>query len=86
MITKKATIKDKFRREWEYTESARDAWSQIIEIYKKNNPNGKILLPSYIGWSANEGSGIFDSVVKSGLDFDFYSMGLHLKIKVNWYY
>lgn len=80
MITKKAVNQEQYRREWAYTDSARDAWSQIIERYKITNPNGKILLPSYIGWSANEGSGIFDSVNKSGLDFDFYRLGLHLEI------
>jgi dTDP-4-amino-4,6-dideoxygalactose transaminase len=80
MITKKAQNQNHLRREWNYTASARDAWSDIIEKYKVWHPNGRILLPSYIGWSANEGSGIFDSVVKSGVNYDFYELGLHLEI------
>lgn len=82
MITKKALNKELFTREWLYTNSARDAWSKIIEEYKVINPIGKILLPSYIGWSSNEGSGIFDSVANSGLDYDFYELGMHLEINL----
>ena len=80
MITKKALNKDFLLREWTYTNSARDAWSQIIEEYKVLNPFGKILLPTYIGWSSNEGSGIFDSVANSGLEYDFYELGMRLEI------
>lgn len=80
MITKKALNQDRYKREWVYTDSARDAWSEIIEKYKIKNPKGKIFLPSYIGWSSNEGSGIFDSVLKSGLNYDFYGLGLYLDV------
>lgn len=83
MITKKALNQDRYKRDWLYKDSARDAWSAIIEEYKISHPNGRILLPSYIGWSANEGSGIFDSVVKSGMKYDFYGLGLHLEIDVD---
>lgn len=82
MITKKAINQYQYKREWVYTDSARDAWSEIIEKYKISNPKGKILLPSYIGWSSNEGSGIFDSVVKCGLEFDFYGLGLYLDVNL----
>lgn len=82
MITKKALNQDQYKREWVYTDSARDAWSEIIEKYKITNPKGKIFLPSYIGWSSNEGSGIFDSVVKSGLEYDFYGLGLYLDVNI----
>ena len=34
MITKKALNKELFTREWTYTNSAREAWSEIIEKYK----------------------------------------------------
>ena len=83
MITKKAMNKNLFKREWFYRDSARVAWSDIIEKYKNLNPNGKILLPSYIGWSSNEGSGIFDSLINSGLDYDFYELGMRLKINID---
>jgi dTDP-4-amino-4,6-dideoxygalactose transaminase len=82
MITKKALNKELFIREWIHTKSARDAWSKIIEEYRVLNPVGKILLPSYIGWSSNEGSGIFDSVANSGLNYEFYELGISLKINL----
>lgn len=80
MIEKKATNIDRFKRAWSYANSARDAWSEIIEKYKVTHPFGKILLPAYIGWSVNEGSGIFDSVLKSGREFEFYGIGMRLEI------
>ncbi|TXF77541.1 DegT/DnrJ/EryC1/StrS family aminotransferase [Chryseobacterium sp.] len=80
MITKKAENRGLYRRAWQYTDSARAAWSKIIAQYKVNHPAGKILLPSYIGWSANEGSGIFDSVKESGLEFAFYELDARLEI------
>ncbi len=83
MITKKAEKVDNHKRTWRYTNTAREAWSEIIEIYKKSNPKGSILLPAYIGWSPNEGSGIFDSVVKSGLKYSFYKLDLHLQIDLD---
>lgn len=82
MITKKAQNQHKYKREWILTDSAREAWSLIIEKYKILNPNGKILLPAYIGWSSNEGSGIFDSVIKSGLEYDFYNLTINLTIDI----
>lgn len=82
LITKIATKKDVASRQWKYTNSARDAWSKILDILKKENPNSNVLLPSYIGWSPNEGSGIFDSVKSSGLSFDFYNLNKNLAIDV----
>lgn len=80
MITKKARNLNNFKRQFSGTNSARNAWSIIIEHYKISYPNGKILLPSYIGWSPNEGSGIFDSVINSELDYDFYELDEKLNI------
>lgn len=82
MITKQAQNRSQYKRQWIYTDSARNAWSAIIEKYKIDNPDGTILLPAYIGWSSNEGSGIFDSVRLSGLKYDFYGLSLHLKIDI----
>ena len=78
MITKSAQIKKNCVRNFFYTKSARAAWSVIIEKYRVENATGTILLPSYIGWSANEGSGIFDSVHNSGLNYEFYSLTFEL--------
>ena len=83
MITKKATNQKTYLRNFSYNNSARDAWSVIIEQYKAENANGTILLPSYIGWSTQEGSGIFDSVLKSNLRYDFYTLDVKLKIDIS---
>ncbi len=80
MITKIAVKTGNFRRKWTYTNSAREAWYDIISKFKTIRPEGNILLPAYIGWSPNEGSGIFDSVNNSGLKYSFYDLNLHLEI------
>ncbi|PKO95846.1 MAG: hypothetical protein CVU12_08445, partial [Bacteroidetes bacterium HGW-Bacteroidetes-7] len=77
---KKAKDLNHFRRACYITSSARDAWSIIIDKYKLTNKNIEILLPAYIGWSANEGSGIFDSVKNSKVKFNFYKLDRSLKI------
>ena len=80
MITKIAVKTDNFRRKWINTISAREAWYKILLKYRSFHPEGKILLPAYIGWSPNEGSGIFDSVYNSGLNYSFYDLNLQLEI------
>lgn len=80
MITKTAVKRENFRRKWTYTKSAREAWYNIILNFKMIQPEGNILLPAYIGWSQNEGSGIFDAVKNSGLKYSFYDLNLHLEI------
>jgi dTDP-4-amino-4,6-dideoxygalactose transaminase len=37
-------------------------------------PNDGVLLPSFIGWSANEGSGVFDPVLNVGARAGFYGL------------
>ncbi|MEP6618913.1 MAG: DegT/DnrJ/EryC1/StrS family aminotransferase [bacterium] len=44
---------------------------------------GTVLLPAYIGWSAREGSGVFDPVRASGLPYRFYRMTRDLRIDVD---
>lgn len=39
-----------------------------------------VLLPAYIGWSANEGSGVFDPVRESGRPHGFYGLGADLSV------
>jgi dTDP-4-amino-4,6-dideoxygalactose transaminase len=84
MIKNLAKNKGVFKRSPYFTNTAREAWSLVIERYKALNPQLKLLLPSYIGWSPREGSGIFDSVLKSKVNFDFYTMSkdLHIDFEV----
>lgn len=83
IIEKKATIEHNFKRVSHLTSSAREAWSKIIDYYKAEINRVEILLPGYIGWSQNEGSGIFDSVKISGVNFNFYRLNQNLQIDFN---
>lgn len=42
-----------------------------------------ILLPAYIGWSKNEGSGVFDPVRETGTQFAFYRLTRNLAIDLD---
>jgi len=59
----------RFRRT--FTASARAAFRFILESRKGVDRRG-ILLPSYIGLSKIEGSGVFDPIRASGMDYSFY--------------
>lgn len=41
---------------------------------------GSVLLPSYVGWSPREGSGVFDPIRELGASYSFYRMTRELKI------
>lgn len=55
-------------------ESAREGLVTILSEQVRRNPNSLLLLPSYIGWSPNEGSGLMDPVLASKIDFLFYDV------------
>ena len=63
-------------RQW--TSSARSAMLHIIQLSKSVDSRG-ILLPSYIGLSAIEGSGVFDPIRTSGMPYEFYNLDRGLK-------
>jgi dTDP-4-amino-4,6-dideoxygalactose transaminase len=60
-----------------FTASGRAAFAHILAARKKADPRG-ILLPSYIGLSKVEGSGIFDPVRGSDMAHAFYRLDEHL--------
>jgi dTDP-4-amino-4,6-dideoxygalactose transaminase len=60
--------------------SAREAFRALLA---KNVPRGgRVLLPAYIGWSAREGSGVFDPIAQCELVPVFYRVDdrLHLDL------
>ena len=61
-----------------WTSSARSAMLHILQESKLADSRG-ILLPSYIGLSAIEGSGVFDPVRTSGIPYEFYNLDRGLK-------
>ncbi|MBR9706176.1 perosamine synthetase-related protein [Candidatus Pacearchaeota archaeon] len=60
-----------------FLDNGRTAFSYILKQIGNNN---KILLPSYIGITDKEGSGVFDPVLENGIDYDFYNVNKDLSI------
>jgi dTDP-4-amino-4,6-dideoxygalactose transaminase len=81
-ITKKPTVTDKNKLSYKYFNKARHAWESILEGFQKRHSNCTVLLPSYIGWSSNEGSGIFDPVSNTNIPYKFYELSKTLRIDV----
>jgi hypothetical protein len=59
--------------------NARIALKAVIESFC-DRAGDLILLPSYIGWSKNEGSGVFDPVRETGIGYHFYRLSRTLEI------
>lgn len=78
-IPKSAQNPNRFRRPFRCFENARSAFRTFLETMSWDE-NGIILLPSYVGWSPKEGSGVFDPVAQLRLRYDFYRMDDHLHI------
>lgn len=66
----------------QYFASAREAFASFLRS-TTGGDRRVVLLPAYIGWSAREGSGVFDPVRASGLPFRFYPMTRDLRIDVS---
>jgi len=67
-----------FKKKRYFTNSARAGIYEIIKMNMKAGAKG-ILLPSYIGISRVEGSGVFDPIKKSGIDYEFYKVDKKLE-------
>ncbi|MCD4728425.1 MAG: DegT/DnrJ/EryC1/StrS family aminotransferase [Pirellulales bacterium] len=81
MIEKTAKQPDTFRRHYRLYANARTAFKSLLAAL--NFQSGQsVLLPAYVGWSANEGSGVFDPVAELKLPYDFYRLdeNLHLDL------
>lgn len=83
MINALASNLENYNRNLSFNESARACWHVIISNFLDKNKDITILLPSYIGWSANEGSGIFDPVKDLSCKYDFYKISKNLQIDFN---
>lgn len=78
----KTASKDNFRRQYYFFASARNAFKSFLKSLNLH-PAEKILLPSYIGWSSREGSGIFDPVQELNIPYRFYNLTENLDIDPN---
>jgi dTDP-4-amino-4,6-dideoxygalactose transaminase len=82
MITKKPVDKYNLLKKHFYTNSARESWEILLD-YLKSNGDNIILLPSYIGVTDREGSGIFDPIKKTNTKFMFYELDDDLTPKLD---
>lgn len=82
-ITKKPTISNAYKYAYKSFKKARHAWESILIGFQKRHPDCTVILPSYIGWSSNEGSGIFDPVSNTNTPYKFYEISQTLRINVN---
>lgn len=80
VIQKIATERENYQRKFFFENRARDGWKNIISQYTKQQSVPVVLLPAYIGWSPNEGSGIFDPILELKVKFDFYRITDKLQI------
>ncbi len=78
-IAKKQNIESNFKKRYYFIDSARTGLTEILRQDELRNK--KILLPAYIGYSSNEGSGIFDPIIKTKIDYKFYRFNHKLEIK-----
>ena len=77
MIIKSPKDINNFKRNVHLTNSARQGWELILNTL---DDSSKILLPSYIGITEREGSGIYDPVLNTSIKHDFYLLNNDLTI------
>jgi len=80
MITKKPIDNLKYQKPIILTDTARIAFKHILKTIYKNDKESLILLPTYIGITDREGSGVFDPVQEVGIKYDFYKLNTKLSI------
>lgn len=78
-IGKTAQMEARFRRSAFGFKSARDAFRSLLSAWDVTAEDS-ILLPSFIGWSAREGSGVFDPIASIRAEPIFYRMNESLFI------
>ena len=67
---------NKFRRNYTFNKSWREAFSQILTL--ENTQDKRVLVPAYIGLSHEEGSGVFDPIFNSKSKYLFYRVDSEL--------
>ena len=79
-IDKLAKNRDKFRRKFYYFDRARDGFKAVLD--KEATRDAFVFLPSFIGWSVREGSGVFDPVRQSNSNYLFYKLDSQLHVDI----
>lgn len=68
-----------YLRPRQYYRQARRAFGAVLDSLHMG-AGSRILVPAYIGWSAREGSGVFDPIRERGITPVFYHMTRRLEI------
>lgn len=79
MITKSPTLQKQFVKGIYFTKSARIAFSYLLKLMEFKD-NEKLLIPSYIGYTEREGSGVLDPIEENNVKFDFYPIEKNFNI------
>jgi len=74
MIEKEAKLKMSRTLNRLAVANARNGLFAVLKKKIRDNPNIQLLIPGYVGWSPNEGSGLMDPIQASAIDFQFYSV------------
>lgn len=80
-ILNRATDKDNFKFHFYAFPAARDAFKEIL--MQPQLAQKKILMPAFIGQSDREGSGVFDPIRSTKIQYEFYKMDQSLNIDVS---
>lgn len=81
-ITKQSHEVDAHKRAWFDYPRARDAFEAYL-ISLNLSGDEYIILPNFIGFSEREGSGVFDPVIRSGVNYKFYRLNANLEVDVS---
>lgn len=71
-----------YRRHYVPFPNARSAFRHVLEALNRQTPR-IVLLPAFIGWSSNEGSGVFDPVSDLACRYAFYRTDERLHIDLD---
>jgi len=81
-IEKLAKDRKSFSRRFLARGNARAAFKEYLRAAGAGD-TGRVLLPGYIGWSAREGSGVFDPISETGAAYEFYRLDERLRIDLD---
>lgn len=84
-IAKTAKNKNNYRKEIIFYKNARDGFSEILKKLKKQYSDYTLILPGFIGYSPNEGSGIFDPINNNNIKHIFYPLTRNLEVDIEKY-
>jgi len=79
-IGKTAKEKSNFNHRIIFYQNARTGFSEILKKLSEKYRDLTLLLPGFIGYSPNEGSGIYDPVLQNNIKHEFYSIDENVNV------